>query len=89
MPESRFPPSLSAKNVAPQPRQAGYVRSGVTHLTSEWSFDLLDDELKVAVATIETADGPVHIGMSRPSATEMLHTLQLFLADWPERKPLS
>lgn len=82
MPESRFPKSLSAKNQKPLPQLVGYVRPG-PHLTTEWSFELLDDEAGVAIVKIATADGPVEVGMNRSAATELIQKLQLFLAVWP------
>lgn len=62
----------------------GYVRSEATHLETDWQFEVLDDNHKVAFVTITTAEGPVHIGLNREEATELLQNLQLFLQDWPK-----
>jgi len=62
----------------------GYVRSGMIHVVTEESFEILSDDNKVAVATIQTADGPVHIGLNQSEATALAQKLQLFLADWPK-----
>jgi hypothetical protein len=84
MPQSRFPPSLNSAGQRPDIPKAGYVRSRATHLETEWRFEVLSDDHKVAFATIETADGPVHIGLNREEATTLLQKLQLFLLDWPK-----
>lgn len=88
MPESRFPKSLSAQNPKPLPQIEGYVRPG-PHLTTEWSFELLDDAVGVAVVKIMTADGPVEVGLNRSAATEIAQKLHLFLATWPEGRSKS
>jgi len=82
MSQSRFPPSLAATGDQENISRRGYVRSQATHIGTEWSFEVLSDDQKVAVATIETVDGPVHIGLNRAEATTLLQKLQLFLQDW-------
>ncbi len=89
MSQSRFPPSLSAKGNRDDIPRPGYVRCRATHLDSEWRFEVLSDDQKVAVATIETADGPVHIGLNRDSAEMIQQKLQLFLLDWPKDRAKS
>jgi hypothetical protein len=84
MPQSRFPPSLNLAGQRPDIPKAGYVRSGTRHTGTEWKFEVLSDDHKVAVATIETADGPVQIGLNRAEATKLQLKLQLFLQDWPK-----
>jgi hypothetical protein len=89
MPESRRPTTLSLPSDEKKKQRTGYVRSGVTHIGSEWSFELLSEEPKVAVATIMTADGPVEVGLNRAQATTLHQQLGLFLLDWPEDQALS
>jgi hypothetical protein len=83
MPESHHPSTLSSKS-DPQKARIGYVRSLVTHIETESSFEVLSDERKIAVATILTNDGPVRIGLNRGEAKSLVQKLQLFLRDWPE-----
>ena len=89
MPRSRLPPSLNAVGRKPDRPKPGCVRSTVTHIGSEWTFEVLSDDSKVAVATIQTADGPVHIGLNREEAISLQQKLQLFLQDWPKDQPIS
>jgi hypothetical protein len=89
MPQSRFPPSLNSAGQRPGIPKAGYVRSQATHLETEWHFEVLSDEDKVAVVTIDTADGPVHIGLNRAEATTLLQKLRLFLQNWSKDQPKS
>jgi hypothetical protein len=84
MPESRFPPSLSQLGNKEDKPRSGYVRSRATHIGTEWNFEVLSDDQKVVVATIMTADGPVHIGLNRAEAIKLQQTLQLFLQEWPQ-----
>ena len=84
MSQSRFPPSLNLAGHREDIPRPGFVRSQATHIGTEWSFEVLSDEHKVAVATIETGDGPVHIGLNRAEATRLVQKLQLFLQDWPK-----
>jgi hypothetical protein len=70
-------------------QRSGYVRSKVTHIGTEWSFEVLSDDRKVAVATIQTADGPVQIGLNRAEATKLAQMLQLFLHDRSTNHPKS
>jgi len=84
MSESQPPPkSLSQSNKGERPR-SGYVRSLVTHIGTEWSFEVLSDDNKVGLVTIQTGDGPVYIGVNRTEATNLVQKLQLFLQDWPK-----
>lgn len=88
MPESRPPSTLSSKS-DPQKARTGYVRSLVNYIGTEWYFEVLSDEPKVAIATIVTNDGPVHIGLNRAEAKNLVQKLQLFLQDWPQDHPKS
>jgi hypothetical protein len=84
MRRSRLPPSLNAAGDQQNTPRPGYVRSEATHIGTEWSFEVLSDDQKVAIATIQTGDGVVHIGLNREEATTLLQKLQLFLQDWPK-----
>jgi hypothetical protein len=53
----------------------GYVRCGVTHIECEWKFEVMDEKERVAIVDIETADGPISIGLNRPAAEKLLQTL--------------
>jgi hypothetical protein len=83
MPRSRLPPSLNAAKDQQNTPRPGYVRSEATHIGTEWTFEVLSDDQKVAIATIQTGDGAVHIGLNQEEATTLLQKLQLFLQDWP------
>jgi hypothetical protein len=61
----------------------GYVRCGVVHTDVGWRFELLDEAYKVAIVSIDTAEGSIDFGLNRVAATNLLETLQLFLSDWP------
>jgi hypothetical protein len=61
----------------------GYIRCGQPHIGVVWKFELLDEEHKVGIVTIETEDGSLQIGLNRLDATSLLNKLQLFLLDWP------
>jgi len=78
------PPSLSAAGDRQKIPRPGYVRSQATYIETEWNFEVLSDDQKVAIATIQTVDGPVHIGLNRKEAKTLLQKLQLFLQDWPQ-----
>jgi hypothetical protein len=62
----------------------GYVRCGVTHIECEWKFEVMDEKERVAIVDIETADGPISVGLNRRDAENLSRTLTLFLQDWPE-----
>lgn len=62
---------------------AGYVRSGVIHATDDWRFEVEDEQERVAYLVVETSDGPVRFGLRRQGAVNLLHSLELFLADQP------
>jgi hypothetical protein len=62
----------------------GYVRCRAIHAGCDWTFEIVSEPHKIAIATIETHDGPVQIGLNRKDAIGLLRTLQLFLQDWPE-----
>lgn len=66
------------------PSIQGYVRCGVTFVEADLNFEMLANEPKVAVLTLETIDGNVDVGLNRRDATALLQKLQLFLDDWPE-----
>jgi hypothetical protein len=89
VPTSRRPTTLSLPSDRAQKQRTGYVRSGATHIETEWSFDMLSEEPKVAVVTIWTGDGPVEVGMNRAQATTLHQQLGLFLQDWPEDQAFS
>jgi hypothetical protein len=91
MPQSRFPTSLALiqKKKPDQTPKNGYVRSQATHIDAVWSFEILSDDQKIAVVTIETVDGPVHIGVNRSRAEDLFHQLQLFLENWPKDRQKS
>jgi hypothetical protein len=72
-----------------QKQQTDYVRSLVTHITAEWSFEVLDAESLVSVVTIMTADGPVKIGLNRQDAEMLMQNIQLFLARFPNDQTAS
>jgi hypothetical protein len=85
MPRSRPPTKTPTPESEGENRsKRGYVRSQATHIGTEWGFEVLSDDRKVAIATIWTGDGPVHIGLNRVEATNLVQKLQLFLHDWPE-----
>jgi hypothetical protein len=67
-----------------QKQMPGYVRSEVTHIDVEWRFEVMSEDPRVSLLTIETEDGPVNIGLNRYRATELERQLRLFLLDWPE-----
>jgi hypothetical protein len=79
-PMTRFPPHslamLGDKENIPRP---GYVRSGILH-AGEWRFEILSDDEKLAVVTIQTVEGPVQIVLDRNQATIVLRDLPLFSA---------
>jgi hypothetical protein len=65
-------------------RIPGYVRSRVTYIDCEWQFEVMDEKVRTAIVDIETADGPVSVGLNRQAAQDLLQKLTLFLQDWPE-----
>jgi hypothetical protein len=83
MPQSRPPSTLSLPSDREKKQRTGYVRCGVTYIRTEWKFDILSDERKIAIAEIWTADGRIDIGLNRIEAESLLQKLQLFLQDWP------
>jgi hypothetical protein len=89
MPESRRPTTLSLPSDREKKQRTGYVRCGVTHIGTEWSFEPLDDKRKIAIATIMTDDGPIEVGLNRAQATTLHQQLGLFLQDWPEDQAFS
>jgi hypothetical protein len=97
MPKLHLPPSLSKAGKRQSdgledgaPRQIeGYVRSGVSHIQAVWSFEVLNDKAGVALATIQTADGAVCIGLNRDEAKDLHQMLGLFITQWPEGKTSS
>lgn len=62
------------------------MRCDATHIGTEWQFEILSEKPPVAVATIVTADGPVHVGLNRQEAQALAQKLQLFLIEWPEAR---
>ena len=62
----------------------GYVRCGVIHKECDWKFEVMSDQERVGIVDIETADGPISIGLNRRDAEGLLQTLTLFLQDWPQ-----
>jgi hypothetical protein len=44
----------------------------------------MDEKVRTAIVDIETADGPVSVGLNRQAAQDLLQKLTLFLQDWPE-----
>ena len=89
MTQSRRPTTLSLPSDKGMAPRSGYVRSKVTHIGTEWRFEVLSDDRKVAVATIQTLDGPLHIGLNRAEATKLAQMLQLFLHEWSTDHPKS
>jgi hypothetical protein len=83
MSQSRFPPSLSMAGDKEKIARSGYVRTGAVHIGTEWSFEVLSDDQKIAVVTIMTGDGPIEIGLNRAESTILEQKLRLFLEDWP------
>jgi hypothetical protein len=85
MPESPKPTkTLTTKADAQNRPRQGYVRSGVTHIGCEWTFEVVSEEPRVGVVTIETQDGKIEIGLNRRDAVHVQQKLQLFLEDLPE-----
>jgi hypothetical protein len=84
MPESRRPTTLSLPSDRETKRRTGYVRCGALHIGTEWTFEIVSEEGKIAIATIMTDDGPVQVGLNRVQATTLYQQLGLFLQDWPE-----
>lgn len=72
-----------------QKPRTGYIRCEATHIGVEWQFEMLSETPKVAIATITTQDGPLHVGLNRADAVQLERRLRLFLADWPEDKARS
>lgn len=59
----------------------GYVRSGCVFVEVHMSLEVIDEQQRTSVLTLETADGPVCIGMNRQDAMRLQQTLRLFLED--------
>jgi hypothetical protein len=72
------------ETMAVQAQIEGYLRSDATHTGVKWMFEVLSEHPRVSLATILTADGPLHVGLNRPDAVNLLRKLELFLLDWPE-----
>ena len=92
MSKYRFPPSLAALGAHARRARArveGYVRSGPAFFETTWSLEILSEDNKVAVATIQTADGPVYIGLNQSEAAALAQKLQLFLTKWPKDRATS
>jgi hypothetical protein len=89
IPKPSFPQRSKVPAMEKQEQIPGYVRCNATHIAADWSFEVLNEEQRVGLATIETDDGPIHIGLNRPDAKRLLNQLQLFLADWPEDQAAS
>jgi hypothetical protein len=70
-------------------RIPGYVRSRVTYLGCEWQFEVMDEKELTAIVDIDTADGPISVGLNRQDAESLLQKLTLFLQDWPENQAKS
>lgn len=66
------------------PAIPGYLRIGVTHTNTMWRFEILSEELELALATIETDDGPFEASLNRVAAERLFEQLQLFLSKWPK-----
>jgi hypothetical protein len=73
----------------PQQQVPGYVRCDAVHIGTEWTFEVLSEQERVAYLTIETDDGPIHVGLNREEATRLQRKVQLFLQDWPEGQSAS
>jgi hypothetical protein len=81
--------TLSLPSDREKKQRTGYVRSGVTHIGTEWSFDMMSEEPKVGVVTILTSDGSIEVGINRAQATTLHQQLDLFPRDWPQDQPSS
>jgi hypothetical protein len=63
----------------------GYLRCDVLHIGIGMQFEVLSEQPKVALVTIEAGEGPVQIALNRKDAVRLVQTLELFLKDWPEQ----
>jgi hypothetical protein len=75
---------MGEKAMVEQEQLPGYIRCNAMHISLEWKFEVVSERPRVSVATIETDDGPLHIGLNREDAVRLQQRLQLFLQDWPE-----
>lgn len=66
-----------------QEKLYGYVRSGCVFVEVRMSLEVIDEQQRTSVLTLETDDGPVYIGLNRQDAMNLQQMLQLFLEDRP------
>ena len=76
--------TLTPKSERENRQRRGYIRCNANHRGCDWSFEVLSEQPRVGLLTIMTADGPLHVALNRADAVNVLHKLQLFLADWPD-----